>query len=86
MKEYVTLSLKTHLFFGRIMKEYFLFLPAGFPAKETELVHRADRFRKEFEDGLRRTVKIADSIVKEEVLNLGIPDHAQKGRDSYGIV
>ncbi len=86
MKGYVTLLLETHLFFGRVMKEHFLFLPAGFPAKETELVQRADWFREEFEDGLRRTVKIADSIVREEVLNFGIPDHAQKGRDSYGIV
>lgn len=33
MKEYVTILLETHLFFGRIMKEHPLFLPAGFPAK-----------------------------------------------------
>lgn len=60
MKEYVTLSLETHLFFGRIMKEHSLFLLAGFPTKETALIQRADRFREEFEDGLRRTVKLAD--------------------------
>ena len=35
MKEYVTSSLETHLFFGRIMKEYALFLQAGVPAGET---------------------------------------------------
>ena len=63
MKEYATLSLETHLFFGRIMKEHSLFLLAGFPAKETELIRRADQFRKEFEEGLRRTVKLADGIV-----------------------
>ena len=60
MKEYVTLSLETHLFFGRIMKEHSLFLLAGFPAKETEFIKRADRFREEFEAGLRRTVELAD--------------------------
>ncbi|MCI9526333.1 MAG: DUF2935 domain-containing protein [Lachnospiraceae bacterium] len=69
MKEYVTLSLETHLFFGRIMKEHSLFLLAGFPAKETEFIKRADRFREEFEAGLRRTVELADGIVSEPVLN-----------------
>lgn len=71
MKEYVTLSLETNLFFGRIMKEHSLFLLAGFPAKETEFIQRADMFRKEFEDGLRKTVKLADGIVSESVLNSG---------------
>lgn len=71
MKEYVTFSLETNLFFGRIMKEHSLFLLAGFPAKETKLIQRADQFRKEFEEGLRRTVKLADGIVSESVLNSG---------------
>ena len=71
MKEYVILSLETHLFFGRIMKEHSLFLLAGFPAKETAFIQRADRFREEFEDGLRRTVELADGIVSEAVLNSG---------------
>ena len=71
MKEYVRLSLETHLFFGRIMKEHSLFLMAGFPAKETEFIRCADQFREEFEDGLRRTVKLADGIVSEAVLNAG---------------
>lgn len=71
MKEYVTLSLETHLFFGRIMKEHSLFLLAGFPAKETEYIQRADRFREEFEERLRKTVKLADGIVSEAVLNSG---------------
>ncbi len=71
MKEYATLSLETHLFFGRIMKEHSLFLLAGFPAKETEFIRRADRFRKEFEEGLARTVKLADGIVSKSVLNSG---------------
>lgn len=71
MKEYVILSLETHLFFGRIMKEHSLFLLAGFPAKETAFIQRADQFREEFEDGLRRTVKLADGIVSESVLKSG---------------
>ena len=71
MKEYVILSLETHLFFGRIMKEHSLFLLAGFPAKEEELIRRADRFREEFEAGLRRTVELADGIVSRSVLSSG---------------
>lgn len=71
MKEYVTLSLETHLFFGRIMKEHSLFLLAGFPAKETAFIQRADQFREEFEDGLRKTVKLADGIVSKSALISG---------------
>lgn len=71
MKEYITLSLETHLFFGRIMKEHSLFLLAGFPAKETEFIKCAEQFKEEFEDGLRKTVRLADGIVSESVLNSG---------------
>lgn len=91
MKEYVILSLETHLFFGRIMKEHSLFLLAGFPAKETEFIQRADQFRKEFEDGLRKTVQLADGIISEEVLNSGevVTEFTQKAecqtRDLIGI-
>ena len=71
MKEYAALSLETHLFFGRIMKEHALFLIAGFPAKEKEFIRCADHFRKEFEEGLRRTVDLAEGIVRKQVLNSG---------------
>lgn len=71
MKEYVTLSLETHLFFGRIMKEHALFLLAGFPAGKTEFIQRADWFRKEFEAGLSRTVQLADGIISASVLKSG---------------
>ena len=71
MREYVTLSLETHLFFGRIMKEHSLFLLAGFPEKEKEFRRRADQFREEFEDGLRKTVQLADGMVSKEVLASG---------------
>lgn len=53
------------------MKEHSLFLLAGFPAKETAFIRRADQFREEFEEGLRKAVKLADGIVSESVLNSG---------------
>ncbi len=86
MKEYITLSLETHLFFGRIMKEHSLFLLAGFPAKETEFIQRADRFREEFEIGLRRTVELADGMVRESVLNSGevVTEFTQKAECQTG--
>ena len=58
-------------FFGRIMKEHSLFLMVGFPGKETEYIKRADWFREAFEDGLRKTVILADGVVREPVLNSG---------------
>ena len=91
MKGYVTVSLETHLFFGRIMKEHSLFLLAGFPAKETEFIQRADWFRKEFEDGLRSAVELADGIISESVLNSGeiVTEYTEKAecqtRDLTGI-
>ena len=57
MKEYVTTSLDTHLFFGRIMKEHSLFLLAAFPAKEMEYRNKANWFRDRFEKALERTVQ-----------------------------
>ncbi len=44
MENYVILSIETHLFFARIMKEHALFLEAGFPCKEEEWIKRADWF------------------------------------------
>lgn len=86
MKEYITLSLETHLFFGRIMKEHSLFLLVGFPAKETGFIQRADRFREEFETGLRRTVELADGMVRESVLNSGevVTEFTQKAECQTG--
>ena len=71
MKNYVTISLETHLFFARIMREHAMFLLAGFPASETEYRKRADWFREQFEDLLRSTVALAEGMVSEEVLSSG---------------
>lgn len=69
MENYVTLSLETHLFFARIMKEHGLFLETGFPCVNTEWIQRADRFRAEFENLLRDTVLISNGRVNNMVLN-----------------
>lgn len=71
MRDYVILSLETHLFFGRIMKEHALFLLAGFPPMEMELRKRANRFRQDFEEGLWMAVQLSDGVVGKEVLESG---------------
>ena len=71
MKEYVTTSLETHLFFGRIMREHTLFLLASFPAGETGYRRKADWFREQFERALEHTVRLSDGMVGEAVLCSG---------------
>lgn len=45
MSSYTLLSLDTHLFFARIMKEHGLFLEAGFPCVENGWIEKADWLR-----------------------------------------
>ena len=68
MRDYVRISLETHLFFARIMKEHSLFLQAGFVAKDAEWIQRAEFFRVQFEDLLRRTVQMSNRMISENVL------------------
>lgn len=68
MDNFATLSLETHLFFARIMREHALFLEAGFPCKDEEWIKKADFFRKEFEDLLRETVRISSGRVGRCIL------------------
>lgn len=67
-ENYVTLSLETHLFFSRIMKEHSLFLTAGFPCKNSDWIQRADYFRKEFEELLLQVVEISNGRVNKPIL------------------
>ena len=71
MRNYVTSSLEVHLFFARIMKEHSLFLMAGFPSSEKELISRADWFRQEFEKALEMAVQLADGRISEDMLHFG---------------
>lgn len=68
MENYAVLSLETHLFFARIMKEHALFLQAGFPCVNEMWIRRADRIRQQFEAFLREVVQISDARVNEPIL------------------
>lgn len=71
MSEYITASLETHLFSGRIMKEHAVFLLTAFPAGEMAYRNQANCFREQFEKVLERAVCLADGVVSEEVLDSG---------------
>lgn len=71
MEKYVVLSIETHLFFARIMKEHALFLEAGFPCVEEAWIQRSDWFRRQFENFLRDIVCIANENISRPVLRSG---------------
>lgn len=67
-QNYVTLSLETHLFFGRIMKEHALFLAAGFPCKNDEWIEATEYFRQQFEILLTEVIKLSNGRVNSPIL------------------
>lgn len=69
MQNYVALSIETHLFFSRIMKEHALFLEAGFPCKEKSWIEKADWFREQFENLLGETVRISNGRINSCIIN-----------------
>lgn len=69
MKNYAILSLETHLFFSRIMKEHSLFLQAGFPCKNHIWIQKADWFQKQFENLLLETLRISAGNISSCILN-----------------
>lgn len=68
VQNYITLSLETHLFFSRIMKEHALFLEAGFPCKDTDWIDKSDFFRQQFEKLLEDVIKISDGRINLHIL------------------
>lgn len=68
IENYMTLSLETHLFFSRIMKEHAFFLEAGFPCKNEDWIQKADSFRQQFEQLLADVIKISNGRVNRPIL------------------
>lgn len=67
-ENYITLSLETHLFFARIMKEHALFLEAGFPCKDKDWIEKAEHFRQQFEELLMDVVNLSNGMVNSPIL------------------
>lgn len=68
MENYASLSIETHLFFARIMKEHALFLAAGFPCQNEAWIQRADWFRAQFEKLLEDAVRIGDGLIDKRLI------------------
>ena len=69
MENYATLSLETHLFFARIMKEHGLFLEAGFVCADKAWIEKADWFRRQFEDLLWDAVRLGNGRVNRWIID-----------------
>lgn len=71
MQKYITLSLKLHLFFARIMKEHALFLEAGFTPKNKAFAQLAEQFKNEFENILSHTIELSQGAINPAIINSG---------------
>lgn len=70
-QEYIVDSLELHLFFARIMKEHALFLKAGFLPPGANLAAEGERFLRQFESLLSRTIGLSNHVVRRQVLDSG---------------
>lgn len=71
MENYAVLSIETHLFFARIMKEHALFLEAGFPCRNEVWIKKADWFKEQFEELLKDAVNLSEGRISDCVLESG---------------
>lgn len=69
--DFISLSLETHLFFGRIMKEHSLFLMAAFQPPDASYMRKADWYREQFENLLWDAVELSNGGISQEILDSG---------------
>lgn len=69
--EFIRLSLETHLFFARIMKEHSFFLQVGFAPRDTDYMNKANKLRMEFDKFLMEVVNISDRNISNRVIQSG---------------
>lgn len=67
-EEYVRLSLEYNLFWVRIMKEHAIFIEASVPASQRQLAMQADQFKRQFEQLLGETIRLANGSVSSKAL------------------
>lgn len=71
VQDYIVDSLEQHLFFARIMKEHAFFLKVGLLPPNAALAQEGERFLRQFEALLSRTIALSNRIVRCCVLNSG---------------
>ena len=69
--EFIRQSLELHLFFARIMKEHSFFLEVGFTPRDSNLMHKADMLRMEFDHLLADAISLSNGVVSPDVLQSG---------------
>lgn len=70
-RDFIRLSLETHLFFMRIMKEHSLFLQLAFTPIDDRYIDRANDFRMEYDNLLREVIYLSNGAVSQDLLRSG---------------
>ncbi|MDD4436819.1 MAG: DUF2935 domain-containing protein [Tissierellia bacterium] len=70
-RDFIRLSLETHLFFLRIMKEHSFFLQVAFTPIDEGYIERANDFRMEYDRILREVIYLSNGAVSQDVLQSG---------------
>ncbi|MCI8347483.1 MAG: DUF2935 domain-containing protein [Bacilli bacterium] len=70
-QDYIRLSLQTHLFFDRIMKEHSLFLELSLPEKNRDLKQKAHEFQNQFEKILEKIVYLSNGNISNQFMQSG---------------
>lgn len=70
-RDFIRLSLETHLFFLRIMKEHSFFLQVAFTPIDEGYIERANDFRMEYDRLLREVIYLSNGAVSQDVLQSG---------------
>lgn len=88
MHHYIAMSLETHLFFARIMKEHSLFLQVGFQQPGEQYKKKVDWYREKWEEFLEEVVKISNGLIREEVLTSGeiVTEYTKKAEKRTGFL
>lgn len=69
--DYIRLSLETHLFFDRIMKEHSLFIELSLTDKNKDLKVKAKEFQDAFDQVLQKVVQLSNNRIGNAVLESG---------------
>lgn len=70
-RDFIRMSLETHLFFLRIMKEHSFFLQVAFTPIDEGYIERANDFRMEYDRLLREVIYLSNGAVSQDVLQSG---------------
>lgn len=68
---YIRQSLELNLFWTRIIKEHLIFMQVNLMRKDVSYTQQAEDFKRQFEDFLYHTIRMAKGLISSEVLLSG---------------